>query len=296
MPSSLILIALLGFVSCFLLFFQCRSEKKFVQLIPQISAGNLKRTACDNKIYNIWELSNCNCNDYAGLSARLEFCKLKCPVDAEGKSDRCCKMRCRFSDFLVNNAKINVTAMTSLFGPVNDPKIVENIRECLLIGKIVFNWDSTTSSFFKKKPLFAVGKIPSSELNCQVSVQHIKTNFCTSWMNLAKCGNITTSEKCIVLQKLILKCFNYLKDDDIPVDRDPKISSREDEAFVRILFPSEFFNSFLRSQPWSLQAKSVFQCSRKHHRLTASFILRLGIRPQGTRVPKNVQNTQTYVA
>lgn len=80
---------------------------------------------------------NCNCNNFTELYAIMEDCRSQCK-GTDPKND-CCSLKCIFQNHLIfNDGKVvNKTAVSSVFGPVDDSKIIENIDVCESIGTII---------------------------------------------------------------------------------------------------------------------------------------------------------------
>lgn len=82
---------------------------------------------------------SCNGNDFTSFREKGSNCTSKCETNStvsEQENDKCCFGKCMFLDhFLVSDGKTNKSAVAGLFGPVGDPKIMENIDECEAIGK-----------------------------------------------------------------------------------------------------------------------------------------------------------------
>lgn len=103
----------------------------------QISAQFFNKDVCDKQIMNDMHRGSCNCNNFTGFYAIMEDCRAHCK-GTDPKKD-CCSVKCFFQNHLMfNDGKVvNKTAVSSVFGPADDSKIVENIDVCESIGKII---------------------------------------------------------------------------------------------------------------------------------------------------------------
>lgn len=132
---KLILLALIGAVSCIVI-----TKAAFLQVSTQVSALQPFGEMCDSKIMRRWANDDCNSSDFSGLMSIIEKCNATCkevPVNADTHDSTCCLWKCAVFNFsILEDGKINKTALSSLFGAVGDPKTIENIGECEAIGNI----------------------------------------------------------------------------------------------------------------------------------------------------------------
>lgn len=138
-PILLLLIGLARMV--WILLKACRKWRaKFVQ---QSVAQNLTKEMCTNYMWSrlaLFEEVDCSCNQYNALVKIVDSCLTKCGIGRDesnvSPAKQCCRKKCLMIDqSIIIDGKINTTALSRFYGPVGDPKVIDNIVECEEIGK-----------------------------------------------------------------------------------------------------------------------------------------------------------------